>query len=131
MKITDVQGILMSYPFPEPLRLPFWGEAVGALLEGETAEGLSMLRDLVHAEFTFKELARQTGLESHCVVPSRGGRRGAVSAFTVSRTRGYAIMRADPSARTGTHGRLPAKAATAFANSSSRFSSDLISWSFA
>jgi L-alanine-DL-glutamate epimerase-like enolase superfamily enzyme len=25
MKITDVQGILMSYPFPEPLRLPFWG----------------------------------------------------------------------------------------------------------
>jgi DNA-binding phage protein len=33
-----------------------------ALLEGETAEGLSMLRDLVHAEITFKELARQTGL---------------------------------------------------------------------
>ena len=39
-----------------------YAEALGALLEGETAEGLSMLRDLVHAEITFKELARQTGL---------------------------------------------------------------------
>jgi DNA-binding phage protein len=39
-----------------------YAEAVGALLDGETAEGLSMLRDLVHAEITFKELARQTGL---------------------------------------------------------------------
>src|ERR1043166_9586534 len=25
MKIIDVQGILMSCPLPEPLRLPFWG----------------------------------------------------------------------------------------------------------
>jgi len=39
-----------------------YAEAVGALLEGDTTEGLSMLRDLVHAEITFKELARQTGL---------------------------------------------------------------------
>jgi len=39
-----------------------FAEAMGALLDGETAEGLSMLRDLVHAEITFKELARQTGL---------------------------------------------------------------------
>jgi DNA-binding phage protein len=39
-----------------------YGEALSALLEGETAEGLSMIRDLVHAEITFKELARQTGL---------------------------------------------------------------------
>ena len=37
-------------------------EAINAILEGETAEGLSMLRDLVHAEISFKELARQTGL---------------------------------------------------------------------
>jgi DNA-binding phage protein len=37
-------------------------EAASALLDGETAEGLSMLRDLVHARITFKELARQTGL---------------------------------------------------------------------
>lgn len=39
-----------------------YAEAMGALLEGDTASGLSMLRDLVHAEITFKELARQTGL---------------------------------------------------------------------
>ena len=39
-----------------------YAEAMSARLEGETAEGLSMLRDLVHAEITFKELARQTGL---------------------------------------------------------------------
>ena len=36
-------------------------EAVNALLEGETDEGLSMLRDLVHAGITFKELAKQSG----------------------------------------------------------------------
>src|SRR5712672_2567544 len=39
-----------------------YAESINALLAGETAEGLSMLRDLVHAEITFKELARQTGL---------------------------------------------------------------------
>ena len=39
-----------------------YAEAVNAILDGETAEGLSMLRDLVHAEISFKELARQTGL---------------------------------------------------------------------
>ncbi len=39
-----------------------YAEAMSALLDGETAEGLSILRDLVHAEITFKELARQTGL---------------------------------------------------------------------
>src|SRR5260370_31848289 len=39
-----------------------YAEAMSALLEGETTEGLSILRDLVHAEITFKELARQTGL---------------------------------------------------------------------
>ena len=39
-----------------------YAEAAGALLDGETTEGLTMLRDLVHAEITFKELARQTGL---------------------------------------------------------------------
>src|SRR5437879_9542715 len=39
-----------------------YAEAMSALLEGETAEGLSILRDLVDAEITFKELSRQTGL---------------------------------------------------------------------
>src|SRR3989442_98354 len=35
-----------------------YAEAMNALLEGETAEGLSMLRDLVNAEITFKGLTR-------------------------------------------------------------------------
>lgn len=35
--------------------------ALNAILDGETEEGLSMLRDLVHAEIARKELARQTG----------------------------------------------------------------------
>jgi DNA-binding phage protein len=39
-----------------------YAEAMNAMLEGETEEGLSMLRDLVHAEISFKELAQQTGL---------------------------------------------------------------------
>jgi len=38
-----------------------YAEAVNAILDGETGEGLSMLRDLVHAEITFSELAKQTG----------------------------------------------------------------------
>lgn len=38
-----------------------YAEAVNALLEGETDEGLSILRDLVHASITFKKLARETG----------------------------------------------------------------------
>jgi DNA-binding phage protein len=39
-----------------------YASAINAILEGETAEALSILRDLVHAEISFKELARQTGL---------------------------------------------------------------------
>ena len=35
-----------------------YAEAMNAILDGETEEGLSMLRDLIHAEITFKELAR-------------------------------------------------------------------------
>src|SRR5712692_900180 len=40
----------------------FYAGAIEMLLEGETAEGLSSPRDLVHAKITFKELARQIGL---------------------------------------------------------------------
>jgi DNA-binding phage protein len=47
---------------PEFARSLF-AEAISAILDGEAAEGLSMLRDLVHAEITFKELARQTGFD--------------------------------------------------------------------
>lgn len=39
-----------------------YAEAVNCFLDGETAVGLSMLRDLVNAQISFKELARQTGL---------------------------------------------------------------------
>lgn len=39
-----------------------YAEAINAILDGETAECLSMLRDLVNADISFKELARQTGL---------------------------------------------------------------------
>jgi DNA-binding phage protein len=52
-----------------------YAEALDALLSGETAEGLSMLRDLVHAEITFKELARQTGFDEkslHRMLSRRG-----------------------------------------------------------
>ena len=50
-------------------------EAINALLAGETVEGLSMLRDLVHASITFKQLARQTGLGEkalHRMLSQRG-----------------------------------------------------------
>jgi DNA-binding phage protein len=46
---------------PEFARL-FYAGAVEMLLEGDTAGALSRLRDLVNAEISFKELARQTGL---------------------------------------------------------------------
>ena len=52
-----------------------YAEAINALLEGETDEGLSMLRDLVHAGITFKELSKQTGLGEktlHRMLSSRG-----------------------------------------------------------
>ena len=52
-----------------------YAEAITTLLDGETTEGLSMLRDLVHAEITFKELARQTGFDEkslHRMLSGRG-----------------------------------------------------------
>jgi DNA-binding phage protein len=52
-----------------------YAEAMNALLDGETEEGLSLLRDLVHAEITFKELARQTGFDEkslHRMLSRRG-----------------------------------------------------------
>jgi len=52
-----------------------YAEAINALLEGETAVGLSALRDLVHASITFKDLARETGLGEkalHRMLSARG-----------------------------------------------------------
>ena len=39
-----------------------YAEGINCFLEGETAIGLCILRDLVNADISFKELARQTGL---------------------------------------------------------------------
>lgn len=52
-----------------------YAEAINSLLEGETDVALSILRDLVHAGITFKQLARQTGLGEktlHRMLSSRG-----------------------------------------------------------
>jgi DNA-binding phage protein len=52
-----------------------YAEAVNSLLEGETEGGLSMLRDLVHAGITFKQLAKQTGFGEkalHRMLSNRG-----------------------------------------------------------
>lgn len=52
-----------------------YAEAVNSLLEGETEEALSILRDLVHAGITFKQLAKQTGFGEkalHRMLSSRG-----------------------------------------------------------
>lgn len=57
-KATVVARIQRDRKFARAL----YAEAMNALLAGETAEGLSMLRDLVHAAITFKELSRQTGM---------------------------------------------------------------------
>jgi len=40
----------------------FFAGAIEMLLEGQATEALSRLRNLVQAELTFKQLARQTGL---------------------------------------------------------------------
>lgn len=70
-KQTVVARIQRDKKFAQAL----YAEALNALFDGETAEGLSMLRDLVHAEITFKELAQQTGLDEkalHRMLSRRG-----------------------------------------------------------
>ena len=64
-----------------------YAEAINALLEGETTEGLSMLRDLVHAGITFKTLARQTGLGEKALhrMLSRRGNPTTRNLFMVTR----------------------------------------------
>lgn len=52
-----------------------YAEAINTLIEGETDEGLSMLRDLVHAGISFKVLAKQTGFGEktlHRMLSNRG-----------------------------------------------------------
>jgi len=61
-----------------------YAEAMNAILDGETEEGLSMLRDLVHAEITFKELARQTGFDEKALHRTLS-RRGNPTARTLAK----------------------------------------------
>ncbi|MEI7880764.1 MAG: transcriptional regulator [bacterium] len=56
-KATVLARIKRDSKFAQAL----YAEAINAILEGEIEEGLSMLRDLVHAEISFKALAQQTG----------------------------------------------------------------------
>lgn len=52
-----------------------YARAVNSLLEGETEIGLSILRDLVHAGITFKQLAKQSKLGEkalHRMLSNRG-----------------------------------------------------------
>ena len=57
MPVRDYkQTVLVRIKRDPKFARALYAEAVNALLEGETEEGLSMLRDLVHADITFKML---------------------------------------------------------------------------
>jgi DNA-binding phage protein len=64
-----------------------YAEAVNSLLEGETDEGLSILRDLVHANISFKELSRQTGFGEKALhrMLSRHGNPTMRNLFTITK----------------------------------------------
>lgn len=64
-----------------------YAEAVNSLLEGETEIGLSILRDLVHAGITFKQLAKQTGFGEKTLhrMLSRRGNPTTKNLFTVTK----------------------------------------------
>jgi DNA-binding phage protein len=64
-----------------------YAEAVNSLLEGETEEGLSILRDLVHTGITFKELSKQTGLGEKALhrMLCRRGNPTARNLFTITK----------------------------------------------
>ncbi len=64
-----------------------YAEALNSLLEGETSEGLSMLRDLVHAKITFKALAAETGFGEKALhrMLSRRGNPRSQNLFAITR----------------------------------------------
>jgi DNA-binding phage protein len=69
------ETILAELQSDPEFRKATFAEAVTALLAGEQAEALSMLRDLVHASITFKRLAEKTGLPEkslHRMLGERG-----------------------------------------------------------
>ena len=62
MKISSVRSFLLSYPFPEPLKLPFWGgertilKRDAMFVRVETSNGL-----VGYAPAAASESARQWG----------------------------------------------------------------------
>ena len=82
-KTTVLDRIKRDPKFAQAL----YAEAVNALLEGETDEGLSILRDLVHAGITFKGLSRETGLGEKALhrMLSRHGNPTTRNLFTVTK----------------------------------------------
>jgi DNA-binding phage protein len=64
-----------------------YAEAVNSLFDGEVEEGLSTLRDLVHAGITFKQLARQTGFGEKTLhrMLSRNGNPTTRNLFAVTK----------------------------------------------
>ena len=64
-----------------------YAEAVNSLLEGETEIGLSILRDLVHAGITFKQLAKQTGFGEKALhrMLSKKGNPTTRNLFTITK----------------------------------------------
>lgn len=69
------QTVLARIKHDSEFARTLYAEALNALLEGETEEGLSMLRDLVHAGITFKMLSKQTGFGEktlHRMLSNRG-----------------------------------------------------------
>jgi DNA-binding phage protein len=69
------ETILAELQRDPEFRKSVYTEAVTALLEGEQAIALSMLRDLVHASISFKRLAEETGVSEkslHRMLGERG-----------------------------------------------------------
>ncbi|HEU6448872.1 MAG TPA: transcriptional regulator [Verrucomicrobiae bacterium] len=64
-----------------------YAEAVNSLLEGETEIGLSILRDLVHAGITFKQLSKQTGFGEKALhrMLSKKGNPTTRNLFTITK----------------------------------------------
>jgi DNA-binding phage protein len=64
-----------------------YAEAVNSLLEGETEVALSILRDLVHAGITFKQLAKQTGFGEKALhrMLSKKGNPTTRNLFTITK----------------------------------------------
>jgi DNA-binding phage protein len=82
------QAILARIKRDPKFARALYAEAVNALLDGETDEGLSILRDLIHASITFKRLAQQTGFDEKALhrMLSRRGNPTTRNLFAVTKS---------------------------------------------